>query len=509
MRPNDDRRVYAIFGSDPELIAYAMAKYSRSSLAMRESLAELNQQKAEKFLNTFYFQYGHRSIADLAHVCLAVENISMLAAMEIVDEPKWDGQERSTRYQDFRETGYYVPNPLRSTPLEKIYRQLIEHLFTEYYEFVGLLENFLRVQIAKPPEMQEATYARTLKARAFDSARYLLPLATVTSVGQILSARVLEEQITRLKSNPVDEIRDLGDALKRAASEPAFDLTKTNAEKVLDSLNGKVPEQLKKELAELACREVRVAPTLIKYSDASEYLIETYRELGVFSKKLIADSEVQPTKQTVVLLPQEELMTETVNTLFYKGSNAPYAQIARATRKMTPAKKCEIIGMAFDHRKKHDEVIREMRSGYALKFDILMDIGSFRDLQRHRRCVKVTQNITPLHGFEIPVEIKAARLAKRYQAAMKKVLRVHREVATDAPECANYVLPMAFRRRALFKMDLAEAQYICELRTAPQGHFSYQAVAYNMFLEIQREWPEAAKHIRVHESWFEQDRLRR
>ena len=57
--------VYAVYGVEPEVQAYAMAKYSRSALSMKESLKEISTQKAEKFLNTFYFQYGHRSIADL------------------------------------------------------------------------------------------------------------------------------------------------------------------------------------------------------------------------------------------------------------------------------------------------------------------------------------------------------------------------------------------------------------------------------------------------------------
>src|ERR1700722_17532364 len=57
--------VFAVYGVEPEIQAYAMAKYSRSSLSMKESLREITTQKAEKFLNTFYFQYGHRSIADL------------------------------------------------------------------------------------------------------------------------------------------------------------------------------------------------------------------------------------------------------------------------------------------------------------------------------------------------------------------------------------------------------------------------------------------------------------
>src|SRR5271166_3498575 len=73
--------VFAVYGVEPEIQAYAMAKYSRSALSMKESLREINQQKAEKFLNTFYFQYGHRSIADLAHIALAVERLSILAAI--------------------------------------------------------------------------------------------------------------------------------------------------------------------------------------------------------------------------------------------------------------------------------------------------------------------------------------------------------------------------------------------------------------------------------------------
>src|SRR5713101_817924 len=101
--------VYAVYGVEPEIQAYAMAKYSRSALSLKESLREISQQKAEKFLNTFYFQYGHCSIADLAHIAMAVEKLSMLAAIILVDEQRWDGQERSTRYQDFKKSGYYVP----------------------------------------------------------------------------------------------------------------------------------------------------------------------------------------------------------------------------------------------------------------------------------------------------------------------------------------------------------------------------------------------------------------
>src|SRR5438270_12943427 len=108
--PAPSTNVFAVYGVEPEVQAYAMAKYSRSALSMRESLKEINDQKAEKFLNTFYFQYGHRSIADLAHIAFAIEKLSMIAAIIWVDAQRWDGQERSTRYQDFTKSGYCTPD---------------------------------------------------------------------------------------------------------------------------------------------------------------------------------------------------------------------------------------------------------------------------------------------------------------------------------------------------------------------------------------------------------------
>src|ERR1700757_4667745 len=124
--------VFAVYGVEPEVQAYAMAKYSRSALSMKESLKEITAQKAEKFLNTFYFQYGHRSIADLAHIALAVEKLSILAAIAVADEQRWDGQERSTRYQDFRKSGYYTPQFGGDEQARAIYRNTIDGLFDIY-----------------------------------------------------------------------------------------------------------------------------------------------------------------------------------------------------------------------------------------------------------------------------------------------------------------------------------------------------------------------------------------
>src|SRR5664279_6635603 len=131
-RSSNQTSVFAVHGADPEVLAFAMAKYSRSSLSMRESLTEISAQRAEQFLNTFYFQYGHRSIADLAHIAFAVERLSLLAAIVLVDETRWDGQERSTRYQNFLKSGWYLPDFGADTTSSNLYSSTVENLFAAY-----------------------------------------------------------------------------------------------------------------------------------------------------------------------------------------------------------------------------------------------------------------------------------------------------------------------------------------------------------------------------------------
>src|ERR1035437_8478181 len=146
--------VYAIHGADPEVLAYAMAKYSRYSLSMKQSLRELNAQRAEQFLNTFYFQYGHRSIADLAHIAFAVERLSLLAAIVLVDEQRWDGQERSTRYQNFLKSGWYLPNFGEDSGSAQLYAETITNLFSVYQKTTAAVLEALRRRVPCPEAMK-------------------------------------------------------------------------------------------------------------------------------------------------------------------------------------------------------------------------------------------------------------------------------------------------------------------------------------------------------------------
>jgi thymidylate synthase ThyX len=495
--------VYAVHGADPEVLAYAMAKYSRSALSMRESLTEISAQRAEQFLNTFYFQYGHRSIADLAHIAFAVERLSLLAAIVLVDEQRWDGQERSTRYQNFQKSGWYFPDFGSDAASAKLYGDTVENLFVTYQRTTAAVHEALRQRVVRPEAMKPEAYDRTLKARAFDVARYLLPLATNTSLGQIVNARTLETQVSRLLSHPVSEVRDLGAKLRDAATGPAWNV---NARAAAEFVTKLADPELATQAANLLTREVRTAPTLVKYAEPNEYLKQTRTELEQASAELLKGTSPLPSPAVDLVERTETLEVELAATLIYWASAHPYRQVRDIVAGLPASRVSEIIELGLRHRGRHDEALRAFHAGAALRFDILMDIGGFRDMHRHRRVTQIKQGFTAVHGYETPHSGDAAGLEEagvlaEYQSAIESAFTASAKVATgSAPEAkssALYLLPLATRVRCLFKMDFAEAQYISELRSAPAGHFSYRRVAWEMYLVLERQHPTLAKYIRA------------
>ncbi len=513
--------VFAVHGADPEILAFAMAKYSRSSLSMRESLTEISAQRAEQFLNTFYFQYGHRSIADLAHIAFAVERLSLLAAIVLVDEARWDGQERSTRYQNFLESGWYFPGFGEDSASAKLYGETIENLFSAYRRVSAAVLELLRGSVVRPESLKPEVYERTLRARAFDVARYLLPLATNTSLGQIVSARTLETQVSRLLSSPTAEVRVLGEKLREAAIGPAWNLNARAAQGFIDKLSaaGANCASLAAEAAALFTREVRTAPTLVKYAQPNPYLIQSQAELARAAAEVLAPLPSERLPHAVAPLVDlvertESLEVELATTLLYSVSHHSYRSIRDLVSGLSGSQVSEIIELGLRHRGRHDEALRAFHAGAALRFDLLMDIGGFRDMHRHRRCTQIIQGFTSQHGYETPGAgdlpagpqndfdiLAAAGVLDDYRSAVESAHRAAAQITTgpapEATQSAQYLFPLATRIRSLFKMDFAEAQYIAELRSGPAGHFSYRRVAWEMFLALQRQHPTLATHIRV------------
>ncbi|HEY1221536.1 MAG TPA: FAD-dependent thymidylate synthase, partial [Bryobacteraceae bacterium] len=159
---------------------------------------------------------------------------------------------------------------------------------------------------------------------------------------------------------------------------------------------------------------------------------------------------------------------------------------------------------ALQSRTRRDEILSGFRGGlYA--YDFVIDIGAYRDMQRHRRCQKFRQEYAGTLGYETPALIAEAGAAKIYDCAMDAAFIAMRDVRAPG---AHYLLPFGARSRFLFKMDFAEAEYISKLRSGVKGHFSYRQIAWDMKTAMESLEPELGRLIEATPPWVE-DPLKR
>ena len=272
----------------------------------------------------------------------------------------------------------------------------------------------------------------------------------------------------------------------------------------------KLPSEFAAEADGLFAREVRTAPTLVKYAQPNEYLVQTRADLEQAAAELLGGIAIAPAPLVDLVERTETLEVELAATLIYGASDFPYRQVRDEVAALPQARIAEILEIGLRRRGRHDEALRAFHAGATLRFDILMDIGGFRDMHRHRRVTQIMQGFTALHGCEIPeygdlgpdVNLLAeAGVLPDFKSALDAAVQASAQIAAggapESPQSALYLLPLASRIRCLFKMDFAEAQYISELRSGPAGHFSYRRVAWEMFKAVERLHPSLAKHFRV------------
>jgi thymidylate synthase ThyX len=477
------RRVVAIAPMPPEKSAYALARYSRSPDSIEDSIRWVHGHSSEKFWDQFYFDYGHASIADLGHVIICFEEISELAAIRLEDEPLWDGQAKSSRYQNFASSRWFVPGHIRGSETEAVYEGILRSLSDVYRLLHGPLTAFLSERDPCPAAMKPADYQRTIAARAFDVTRYLLPLAAKTNVGQVVSIRTLEKQITRMLSSQLQELRAIGEDLKETCQRPAVNLW--------GELSGQ-PAGLNDPLA----------PTLARHAKPNGYQETVYGELAGHARDVLRGTGLdQPASwepaESVDLIEPHHPLDELVTTLLYRVSHAPYRRLLAVVQDWSEKQKQDTIEVATRQRGPYDELIKEFRSGYAFNFDILMDIGAWRDMHRHRRCQQIQQSFTTLHGYDVPPQLVQAGLDQEYRLAMDAVRQDIELLKRKDQEASLYAIPFGFKVRCLFKMDYAEAEYISKLRSGVKGHWSYRTVAWQMKQQLTRRYPFLGERIQA------------
>ncbi len=474
------RRVLTVAPMPPEKIAYALARYSRSPDSIRESLEWVRTHDSTKFLESFYFQYGHASIADLGHVTICFEGVSELAATEIEDEQLWDGQARSSRYQDFSKSGVVVPPELTADE-RSIYTLAATQLLDAYRIVQDRVFAYLGEVLSKPEEMKLDAYRRNLSARAFDVARYLLPFGIPTGVGQVTSIRTLEKQMRRLKASEFQELREIGNELGAACAQP--------------------PECVWGNRAE----SEPVAPTLARHAHPDDSARHLRADLAEWASDHLPPPQLpNPNGNGVDLLLPNDPLADICATLLYPVSERSYRELYELACSWPARRRRELLDIALGSHAKRDELPRHFRSATYV-FDIVMDIGAYRDLHRHRRCQQFRQQYTNHLGFETPDVIAKCNLGSTYSQALA---RASAAIAQLPQPAAQYLLPFASRSRFLFKMDFAELEYISRLRSGVKGHFAYRRIAWEMKQALEKLDPALSALIDATPPWVE-DPLKR
>ena len=457
------QRVFTISPMPPEKCAYALARYSRSPDSIRDSIEWVRTHDSAKFLESFYFQYGHASIADLGHVVLCFEGISELAATEVEDEQLWDGQARSSRYQDFSKSGFVTP-PEFDSDQAALYQSTAAGLLEGYNEIHCRMFDYLTDRLPRPDSMKPDAYERNLKARAFDVARYLLCFGIPTGVGQVTSIRTLERQVRRLKASEYAEIRDLASEIAEACAAPPVCRWDSNG------------------------AEEALAPTLARHVEPNEHLLRYQEDLGQWARQNLPAAD-EGFSDAVDLLKPSDTIADIVATLLYPVTHRCYRSLYELGCAWSSAQRNEVIDVALRSKGQRDELLRNFRSAPYV-YDIVMDIGAYRDLHRHRRCQQFRQTYSTKLGFATPDAIELAGLATRYSELMSQACNVARQLPEPG---SHYLLPFATQSRFLFKMDFPEAEYISRLRSGVKGHFSYRRIAWEMKEKMAKLEPELSR----------------
>jgi thymidylate synthase ThyX len=473
------KRVLTVAPMPPEKAAYALARYSRSPDSIKDSLEWVRTHDSTKFLENFYFAYGHASIADLGHVTVCFEGVSEIAATEIEDEQLWDGQARSSRYQDFSKSGIITP-PELTYDEQLIYREAADSLIAAYRSVQEQAFAFLQQELPRPDDMKPEAYRRNVAARAFDVARYLLPLGVPTGVGQVTSIRTLEKQIARLMAAEFQEVREIAEELSHAcaaAPECSWDGASS------------APEP--------------IAPTLARHAERNEYAARMRADLTEWANDHLPSADNRDMPAVDLLQPQDQL-ADLCATLLYPVTGRPYRALYELACSWPAARRQELLRTALGSRPPRDELPRHFR-GAPYVLDIVMDVGAYRDLHRHRRCQQFRQQYTNRLGYDTPPLVEKCGASGPFADALARADAAMRQLPQPS---AQYLLPFAAKSRFLFKMDFAELEYIARLRSGVKGHFSYRKIAWEMKQALERLDPLLGPLIHATPPWIE-DPLKR
>ena len=447
----------------PEVIAVTFAKTSRSPLTFQEIADELSDESSAEFHEKWVVGYGHASVAEHAVLHIAIENVSRMAIESIESNRLASYTEKSTRYQKWDTDAFVVPPELDGHPLREEYISTVQMLFRAYADSIVPTRAIVQQQYPRREGETDALWDRRIRSKYVDSCRFLLPSASLANVGMTANARVLENSIRKMLSHPLEEVRQIGEQVKAVAQGET--------------------------------------PTLVKYADAVPYLEKMEQDFT-----LLPQGEGQGVRERFCQLIDYDVNAETkiLAAALYHFGEMPYQQALETVEKTSDEERAQLAEKMLGNLSRYDIPLRELEYSH-YTFDLLMDQGAYFEFKRHRMMTQTPQALTARLGYATPHLITEAGFTSQYEAAMNAAAQMHEKLVAFNPHVAGYVVPNGFDRRVLASFNLREAYHFCELRTAPNAHFSIRRIALKIYEEIERVHPLLAKYMRLtqNETWQE------
>ena len=466
--------VFALVNLPQATSAALFARYSRSPKSLRRLLIDefageldaagaaghagsrLGEARASDLFSRVLSDYGDESVAQLAGVHLACEQVSQPLAKAIEWGRLAAYLEQSTRYIPYgdRRRGrfrYHLDPELDASDLGPLYRDTMDSLFQTYVDCLAPVRAHLDATLA--PEPDEPARNRAIRALALDICRALLPAGTVSNLGVFASPQAFEQLVLRLRAHPLPEAQ---------------------------------------AYAELIATELfKVIPDFLTRLDRPErggvwaaYLRETAAALDEVASSLVPPAP-RPEEESVRLVRWDVDGEERIiAAALHPHTDRPEDEVLAAVRALSLAERARIFEAATGER-----LNRRHRPGRGFEhceysFEVVSDYGAFRDLQRHRLLTVQWQPLTTALGAAVPEEVDAAGCGQAWRTAVAAAERAAERIGARFPEQAGYCVTLGHRLRYQLRLNAREAIHLIELRTSPQGHPSYRRLCIDMHTEI-------------------------
>lgn len=476
---NLDQNVYTIFNLPEEVIAVIFAYVSRSSAGFRENLEKLlsdeelqvsqnssktaggYSEKAARFHEKWVVGYGHSSVAEHAVAHIGIEKISRLASAELELANSFNSfTEYSQRYQRPKRGYFYLPPELEPhAEVKQKFLALQERAFDTYEQLMRGLNNHLMKVISQKKNESERAYRLRVEKIAFEDARYVLTLATLTNLGMTGNGRALRDTLVRLLSSPYGECRQLAKEMEQEIS--------------------------------------RVIPTLLKYVKPSDYLLTTRQQL-----KNTLSLEQAPPPRTVkgpiarfTKMPvYEEALQELAIQLIISETSLSYAEVRQQVLSYSTESLEELAEAVLSKLRFFDNPRDEFHHLH-YQFEFMISEANWHQLLRHNRRTHFSFGLPAIRfGYTIPPHVKDAGLEDVYQEFLQEAENLYRELAAFDPLIAPYAVTNAHHRQVVATASLWELYHLINLRTSPEAQWDIRKAFTSLLGELKAHHPVFAKY---------------